>query len=65
MLSTHTLWEISAAVSKSTLKAALGVGSFMPPPVGVACMAISGIWAVSELVPGVSDAIDKGFFFGF
>lgn len=46
---------------KSTLKVALGVGSFMPPPVGVACMAISGIWAVSELMPGVSDAIDKGF----
>jgi len=24
-------------------------------------MAVSGIWAVSEPIPGVSDVIDKGF----
>ncbi|WP_157366247.1 WXG100 family type VII secretion target [Arthrobacter sp. Soil763] len=46
---------------KSGLKTALGVGAFMPPPVGVTCMVIGGTWAAVELVPGAKDAIDGAF----
>jgi hypothetical protein len=46
---------------KSGLKTALGVGSFLPPPVGVTCMVVGGAWAAVELVPGAKDAIDDAF----
>lgn len=46
---------------KSGLKTALGVGSFLPPPVGVTCMVIGGAWAAVELIPGAKDAIDDTF----
>jgi uncharacterized protein YukE len=46
---------------KSGLKTALGVGSFFPPPVGVACMVAGGAWAAVELVPGAKDTIDHAF----
>jgi hypothetical protein len=46
---------------KSGLKTALGVGSFFPPPVGVACMVAGGAWAAVELIPGAKDTIDDAF----
>lgn len=46
---------------RSGLKTALGVGSFFPPPVGVACMVVGGAWAAVELIPGAKDAINNGF----
>lgn len=46
---------------KSGLRTALGVGSFLPPPVGVACMVAGGAWAAVELVPGAKDAINDAF----
>ncbi|MBT2594518.1 WXG100 family type VII secretion target [Arthrobacter sp. ISL-72] len=46
---------------KSGLKTALGVGSFFPPPVGVACMVAGGAWAAVELIPGAKDTIDGAF----
>lgn len=46
---------------KSGLKTALGVGSFFPPPVGVACMVVGGAWAAVELIPGAKDTIDHVF----
>jgi hypothetical protein len=46
---------------RSGLKTALGVGAFMPPPVGVSCMVIGGAWAAVELIPGAKDSIDGAF----
>lgn len=46
---------------RSGLKTALGVGAFLPPPVGVTCMVIGGAWAAVELIPGAKDAIDGAF----
>ncbi|WP_242633225.1 WXG100 family type VII secretion target [Arthrobacter sp. S39] len=46
---------------RSGFKTALGVGSFFPPPVGVACMVVGGAWAAVELIPGAKDTIDHVF----
>jgi len=46
---------------KSGLKTALGIGSFLPPPVGVTCMVVGGAWAAVELIPGAKDAIGGAF----
>ena len=51
----------SGDAMKSGLKTALGVGSFFPPPVGVACMVAGGAWAAVELIPGAKDTIDNAF----
>jgi len=43
----------------STVKAALGVASFAPPPVGTACMVASGALALYDNVPAIHQAVDN------